>query len=325
MNNTRPSFTARPRARHVATLLTLAIAGMTSVGWAWSVTTRADERRFPHQAHARLFPVCETCHEGIATTDSASHFPPASSCAQCHDGTRLKRTRWDGPGVRPSNLVFSHGAHQQQTSRESPTPTCATCHGVGDTTMFMAVQRATPESCQQCHAHRGVEHLARENACSRCHAPLTLATRLSDSSVAALPIPAWHRAPDMRSTHAPQEAGDALQCSTCHARESCARCHPNAAEVSRAAALGTDPRVARALRGLTPEYFIPPSHARSDWASAHGDSAKRNAASCASCHARPGCLTCHIGRGAARQIGRLSRPDRDGAPGVRLRIIPLDA
>lgn len=324
MNDTRDCTAPRGPARRLSILLVLALVGMTSVGWGWSVTTRADEQRFPHQAHARLFPSCETCHEGIASTDSTSHFPSVASCAECHDGTRLKRVGWDGPRVRPSNLVFSHGSHQQQAAKQTPAPTCRACHGVGDTATFMAVQRATPASCQGCHAHQTTEHLARENTCSRCHVPLTRATGLSDSAVAALPVPAWHNGPAFLSKHAPRNKGDALQCSTCHARESCARCHPNAAEVSRAAAVGPDPRVARARHGQAPEYFTPPSHARSEWTATHGDSAKGRPGSCASCHAQPSCVTCHIGRGAARQIGRLSRPDADGAQGVQLLVMPLD-
>ena len=324
MNPTRPRLRFRRSARGLALLLVLAIVSVTSVGWAWGVATRADSSPFPHQAHARLFPVCETCHEAIASPDSSRHFPSAVSCAECHDGTRLKRVPWNGRRAHPSNLAFAHGSHQQREWKETPAPTCRTCHAVGDTATFMAVDRATPASCQQCHAHRAPDHLARENTCSQCHVPLTRATGLSDSTVAALPVPAWHDTPGFLSEHSPRAAGDKLQCATCHARESCARCHPNATEVSRTAAVASDARVARALRGVAPEYFTPPSHGRSDWASSHGDSAKGRLATCASCHAQPSCATCHIGRGAARQIARLSRPDPDGARGVRLRITPVD-
>lgn len=309
------------RAAFLVLGVTLALA---SARWSWGAERRADESRFPHEKHARLFPTCETCHEGVASGDSARRFPSSTSCAECHDGGRYKRVAWEGARVRPTNLRFDHRVHALKAAKDSAVTSCRTCHGTGDTATFMAVSRAMPSTCQSCHAHAAPDHLARTTACSTCHVPLTRAVALSDSVVAALPQPQWHRTAGVLSEHAPLDGGDPLQCSTCHARQSCARCHPNATEVARTAALQPDARVARAVRALRPTYFTPESHEGERWSSTHGDSARLRAASCASCHARPSCTTCHTGRGAAKQIARLPKPDAGGAPGITLQLIPLD-
>jgi hypothetical protein len=188
----------------------------------------------------------------------------------------------------------------------------------------MAVARATPALCLGCHTHKASGHLDDEAPCARCHAPLARATRLSDSAVAAISIPEGHRAPDYLADHGPTTTADAQRCAVCHSRESCARCHPNAREVAQISSLDRDARVARVLRGRSPQYFKPASHEGAQWLVAHGDSAKGARSSCANCHAQPSCRTCHIGGSATRQIAKLAGPDADGASGVRLQVAPLE-
>ncbi len=302
----------------------LIVACAATAGWAWERGARTIERRFPHEKHARLFPACESCHDGIMAGDPATSYPAPVSCAECHDGTRQRRVTWDGPAVAPSNLRFSHAQHDRVAEKETPALTCRTCHATGESTTFMAVARATPERCLGCHTHRATGHLSDDAACARCHAPLSRAARLSDSAVAAIAIPDGHGRPGFLEEHAPASVQDAQRCATCHARESCARCHPNVREVAQLASLERDARVARVLRGRPPSYFRPASHGEAKWIVAHGDSAARLPTSCANCHARPSCQACHIGRLAAREVGRLAGPDGDGAPGVQLRLAAVD-
>jgi hypothetical protein len=84
------------RALRLAPLMVVASVGLSTAGWAWGraasalprKAARVEEKRFPHQKHARLFPECETCHAGIMAGDTATNHPATSSCADCHDGTR---------------------------------------------------------------------------------------------------------------------------------------------------------------------------------------------------------------------------------------------
>ncbi|MCC6929729.1 MAG: cytochrome c3 family protein [Gemmatimonadaceae bacterium] len=308
----------------LAVVAALAIFVVTSAGWALGGARDVEEKRFPHAKHARLFPECETCHEGVTTGDSATRFPTAVSCEDCHDGTRQKRVDWNGPAVAPSNLNFSHPNHARAAEKETPVLECRTCHGISGGDTFMAVARATPELCIGCHSHKASGHLADDAPCARCHAPLTRATRLSDSAVAAIPIPEGHNRADFLAQHAPRSPEDGQRCATCHARQSCARCHPNAKETAQVASLESDARVARVLRGRAPRYFKPRSHEAGDYLLSHGDSASQLPASCANCHAQPSCRTCHTARSAAKVLARLAGPDADGAAGVRLQVVPLE-
>lgn len=319
-----PASAVWGRTLRLALVALLALGAATSVGWAWGRTVEADERRFPHEKHARLFPDCETCHAGVMPGDSATTYPDPASCTDCHDGTRQKRVAWNGHAVAPSNLTFTHGGHHREAVDDMPALDCRTCHGLGGKLVFMAVARATPELCLGCHTHKASGHLQDEAPCARCHSPLARATRLSDSAVAAISIPDGHRSPDYLADHAPRTSADAQRCAVCHARESCARCHPNAREVAQISSLDRDARVGRVLRGRSPEYFKPASHDGARWLVAHGDSAKGARSSCANCHARPSCQTCHIGTSASREIAKLAGPDPDGASGVRLLVAPVE-
>ena len=308
----------------LAAVATVAIIALTSAGWALGHARTAQEKRFPHAKHARLFPECETCHEGVMTGDSATRYPAPISCEDCHDGTRQKRVAWNGHAVAPSNLNFSHPKHHREASKDTPALDCRTCHGVGGANTFMSVARATPELCIGCHTHKANGHLTEDPPCLRCHAPLARATRLSDSAVAAISIPEGHNRANFLAEHGPTSPEDAQRCATCHARQSCARCHPNAKETAQIGSLEPDARVARVLRGRAPKYFKPRSHEDSDYLISHGDSAKQQPSSCANCHAQPSCRTCHTARSAAKYIARLAGPDPDGAPGVRLQVAPLE-
>jgi hypothetical protein len=247
----------------LTTILVGVFACATTLGWASSHgPAREDERRFPHEQHARLFPTCETCHEGITTDDPTTRFPSANSCGECHDGARERRVTWEGPRVRPSNLAFSHPAHERAAASEQPPITCHNCHAVQPNATYMAVVRAPVQTCLGCHAHRASSHLGEDTPCAKCHVALTRAARLSDSTVAAIAVPEWHRRASFLDDHGPRTPTDAARCATCHARESCARCHPNTTDVARTAPLERDARVARVVRGVPAKYFTPSSHNR---------------------------------------------------------------
>jgi hypothetical protein len=271
---------------------------------------------FPHAKHARLFPTCAGCHAGIATGDAARTFAPVALCATCHDGTVQPRVRWT-PRTRAGAglLVFSHVAH----AAKAKDATCESCHAVADSGQWMNVGAPAPARCASCHAHDARPHLADDNTCATCHRPLANATALSDARVAALPRPASHTRTDYVSAHGAAARANPASCATCHARESCVRCHVDGARAPLIRALAADSRVARLVAGRAPVYPTPAGHRVADFGLLHATSARADGATCATCHARASCEACHTGSGAQDMLRRLPDAREATAPGVQLR------
>ncbi len=251
---------------------------------------------FPHSRHEGLFPSCLGCHEGIASGAAGSIYPEARACAGCHDGTLIRRVNWSRPTEPPpSNMSFSHPTHFSITGDDSdPQGACSLCHEQPEQSGRMAVGPPQPDACLMCH--EGDSHLAADRDCLQCHVPVSQAGRLSAAAVAAFPKPAWHDSTGFLSSHGPTPEGATATCSVCHARESCTRCHMNGNDVAAIQALPQDPRVAENVAALPPAYPTPPSHHdASDWRRNHGASALQSAATCANCHERSSCATCHAG------------------------------
>jgi hypothetical protein len=301
------------RARLVVVLATLAVATTGFAAW------RADVR-FPHEQHARLFATCEGCHAGIVSGDSATMYPNAEACASCHNGTDEKEIAWRGPTRTATNLRFSHVAHAEKAGRTGEAQDCRACHRDEHALRrtFMSVERAEPAKCIGCHAHEAPEHLAATNACATCHVPLADARTLPDSTLAGFPKPPSHASADFLDVHGKSLGAGTAQCATCHTRESCARCHPNADRLQVITALGSDVRVAKLVSAKAPEYPTPASHRAESWGAEHASAAKRDGASCANCHAQTSCRSCHQGTLGAKSIRELPAPSRGNGPGVQL-------
>lgn len=300
------------RRARVALWLALGLAAATP---AFAQARRAADG-FPHQQHERLFPSCESCHAGVAAGDAATSFPEASACESCHNGTDEQRVSWQRRARAAGMVRFSHPSHFQET--DSAGQACATCHA-GPGGRRMDVREAAPESCLGCHTHRASAHLAEDNRCATCHVPITEARALSRERVARLPQPPSHEKANFATAHDPGAAPAAATCAVCHARESCARCHVNASQLPLIAGLARDARVAAAVSAKPASYPRPWSHRSDAFAWRHGNDARANLASCATCHARSSCTTCHTGEGAAGILGRMPEPEPGGAGGVPLR------
>ncbi|HUX32816.1 MAG TPA: hypothetical protein VMV51_03020 [Gemmatimonadaceae bacterium] len=297
----------------IPALLALATAG-------WAVQQQQRRGTFPHARHAKLFPTCAGCHAGITTGDTARMFPTAEVCAQCHNGTDRKAVAWTAPAWRPTNLKFSHTEHALMSAQSGAPAACAACHAqqAGRDTTWMHVAGANPDACIACHRHQAPAHLAPSADCTTCHQPLTQATALPASTIAGFPKPASHNAPDFLATHGPANGAQLAQCATCHARESCARCHPNAGQLPAVQALAPDERVAALVRDVQPVYFTPASHRAAGWAEGHGKDAGANPQTCASCHTQTSCRTCHTGSLGSAVIAKLAEAKPGRAPGVVL-------
>jgi hypothetical protein len=298
------------RAHRFLFVLTL---GLSSTAGSRAALTQRPSTIFPHEKHGRVFPVCEGCHAGIVSGDASAVYPGFAECQRCHDGLRVTQVDWRAPAPRVSILRFSHSEHRAATGRAGDSTTCLTCHTDRDPPRRDEVGGPSPERCVSCHAHRAPRHLAPTAACRTCHVPITAQPRLSAERVSRLPQPPWHDAAGFASDHGRVSGTAAASCAVCHARESCERCHANAASVPLIAGLARDARHATLVAGRAAVYRAPASHRGGDWRAAHGADARRSTESCANCHTQPSCTACHAGGSGTARVAILSLP----GPGVR--------
>lgn len=288
---------------------------------------RAVRETFPHEKHANLFPICTACHVGVLEP-GASTFPAAAACAACHDGTVQRRVEWTPRvGERPSNLRFTHAAHQRAAAAKNVADSamirnCGTCHVEGAGAR-MNVRPPVIAQCLDCHGLNASHVDLPSEVCATCHLRLTDARTLTREDIAEFPKPTWHETPEFRlgghgalarrEGERTSPAAVAGNCATCHARNLCLTCHVNAPEVAVIAALGLDDR--------SPDYTIqqpvPATHSAAGFVRRHGRDAQRSDANCVTCHAQESCTTCHIG-GPPRAVLALHPAGPGRAVGARL-------
>jgi len=288
-----------------------------------AATANRNQDRFNHAKHAKLFPLCSTCHEGVLQTGSAM-FPVARDCVSCHDGTIQPRVEFTPPSaMTPSNLRFTHEVHGREALRANPSDStirtrCQACHAE-PAAPRMEVRHTVVGNCLTCHK-LPAEHLAvPDSSCTTCHLPLARATQLARADVARFPKPPSHDAPGFElAGHgrlaAPAHVGGVSgSCATCHAREFCITCHVNAPEVAAIQALEPDAR-STAIAARLP---TPASHREPEFATAHARAASAKGATCASCHTRQSCAACHQAP-APRQVAALPAAGPGRGPGAAI-------
>jgi len=294
---------------------------------------RPVERPFEHLAHVNHGVACVRCHTQVAqsTAQSPLDLPNAKICADCHqsahEGEGLRECsschgnahNRHAVAEAKAHLRFSHATHQGPALGK-----CVTCHGGvlgGDGPL-----RPTMASCLGCHEHQaqwaerscmpchqdlederarpqshvvhGPDFIARHgmaagsssDLCSSCHRDSECA-QCHGLNVPALPNVLHFdqpSRPDMHprgfaSRHALEARVDPATCLSCHRDESaCRDCH--------------------ARRGVLEASLSRGSPHPAGWVSAgagsnrHGEEARRNPVSCASCHGGAGealCVGCH--------------------------------
>jgi hypothetical protein len=280
------------------------------------VIARQAAPRFLHAQHEKLFPQCAGCHQGIPSGNLATSFPDTAVCGECHNNRDQKKVAWKAPTRSASNLRFTHVDHLTLT--DAAGASCTACHATPDA-KWMHVDRATPAQCLSCHTHRASAHLAADNRCATCHVPLTQAKALSAARIGAFPKPASHEQRDFAQRHNVTAEAAQAQCLICHARESCARCHVNATQITGRYGLVADARVATLLAGKPASYTVPATHRTSAFLESHGSIAREFAQTCANCHARASCQACHTGKTAADVIAQLPVAEKSGAQGVQIK------
>lgn len=315
----RRGLTSR-RSRMAAASLVLGVVllAVVTVPAPAQVYGRPTVEAFPHKRHGRLFPTCTGCHAGATTGDTLAVMPPPSLCAECHDGIIKPRVPYVGAPTRHDFLRFVHKDHA--TRVDAPGRYCQTCHAVAPGADWMDVRRAPPEICQSCHATIATGHLSADSRCAKCHLAAAASKTLTAAHLSSLPKPPSHNVDRYLLKHNPDKDTDVSMCAICHTRESCARCHVNAADVKAITSLLPDARVAAMLRGKGATYLTPDDHRADSWSSSHGRTASSNTRRCGACHAQPSCTVCHTGTIGMSVIRRL--PDGlTSLPGVQL-VIP---
>lgn len=202
--------------------------------------------------------------------------------------------------VAKAQRAFPHERHERLF------PLCESCHA-GIPTGDAATSMPTESSCQQCHngtdaktvtwrrpptrsqgllrfSHAG--H-AREvdstgKACTTCHG----ASGQPRMNVQRAQPPTCLGCHTHRATN---HLADDNRCSTCHV------------PLTAAVALSAE-RVAKLPK--------PPSHERTDFASAHQPGTPLASTSCATCHARESCARCHVNAATQPLIASLGRDAR---------------
>ena len=256
--------------RHVGALLVIAALGAAALAIAaWGVdvvaaralplathASRPTDDRFQHAKHARLFPLCSTCHAGV-TEAGQPVWPNPSGCASCHDGVIQQRVNWQPrtASLPTRNLRFTHEAHARAATAKNPADSalsrnCSACHNERGAPR-MAVTRAVVNECVTCHGLTAPHVDVPSEACATCHVPVTAARNLTRADIEKFPKPRSHEAADFviaghgkaakgSSTSGPLAV--AASCATCHAQNFCITCHVNAPESPVIRALAMDDR-----------------------------------------------------------------------------------
>jgi hypothetical protein len=198
-------------------------------------------------------------------------------CATCHvtlaEATGLTRSEVAAFPVPASHAVdgFSLGGHGSVAS----VPMAG-----GGTTVAA--------SCATCHA---------QNFCVNCHVnarevPAIQALELDDRSLAHradFMAPPSHAATNFLASHGPDARRNTPTCAACHSQPSCLACHvaPAPKQVRELALPGPG----RAIGARTTRH-APSSHT-AEFTEGHGGEASATPRTCATCHVRDDCLSCH--------------------------------
>jgi len=291
---------------------------------------KTPERAFEHRAHVTQGIACVRCHQRVARSgmDDPPDLPSTDSCRECHSTPHDERaceschgradTREHASQAK-AHLAFAHRDHQGVAPGN-----CARCHQAiehsdGPLTPPMATclgchehrEQWAERSCLPCHRNLEDEHTrpsshlvhgesflhrhgmaapGSRELCSQCHQESECAA-CHGVNVPALPS-TWHFDEPARADmhpagfaarHALEARIDPALCTTCHREEKlCRDCHRE-----------------RGLLEVSPERGSPHP---ADWVSPergrnrHGEEARRNPVSCASCHGGAGeslCVGCH--------------------------------
>jgi hypothetical protein len=242
------------------------------------------ELTFSHEKHAGAQKLkCESCHEGMpeATTATANHLPGMTTCTSCHTEKKISTNCETCHKNFTSLIPADHRTgefrkdHAKRTRLGDENVSCAVCHA--------------DQFCQDCHTGDELRSFGstRDLMTDPSHW-----TSVKDSPK-PLRVQRTHSL-NYKYSHGIDVKSRFLDCSTCHdAQTFCAECH-------------------EAGGNITQMKFKPASHMKAGFVTIgrgsggglHGEMARRDIESCASCHDvhgnDPVCLTCHTENGSVR-------------------------
>ncbi len=312
-----------------ALLVALGVVACATAATVLGTSTPGDEILFPHARHKKASVDCITCHESVydAKTLAGDFLPKEATCLECHkqwkaDGQCNRchlDVRYAGPWPkREPRLKLDHAAHIERVKEDctrchsrlsephEPAPLsdghagCLKCHGHADQyadarcdnchvdlssyplrpvsevshqgdflRRHANVAKASSKSCAVCHD---------QNFCLDCHArtaSVPIETKLADR-----PDRQFIHRQDFLGRHSVEARADPAQCQRCHSVSTCETCHENSRVSANVSSTNPHP----------PGWTLPGSP------QFHGDAARRNIQSCASCHDQgdaSNCVSCH--------------------------------
>lgn len=231
---------------------------------------------FNHKMHIEEQKVeCETCHKNMDKTDfaMAANLPDMATCSTCHNNVRTNNEcetcHKNVANLRPvsHSLASFKKEHGQMTRLRTMDAQCQSCHS----TNF----------CEQCHDGDNLTKLNPKESIG-----LISPRTAGNNGALALKGQMVHDI-NFRFTHGIEARGKAMDCQTCHRdQQFCSDCHQNGS-----AALGGAKPISHDQPGFT-------TLGVGSGGGVHATLAKRDIASCASCHDAEGddptCTTCHI-------------------------------
>lgn len=261
-----------------------------------------DEDGFLAEGHGRLAgagtAACETCHVRDRCTSCHVNPEPVGALAQLPPAPETMElptfeARYPTPASHEEEgWLTDHGspASVESCSTCHTRQSCTACHAderpdvvarLADATRIAAPGVATEREPPESHAspffstEHGTAASARPGACTSCHTESTCT-----ECHAAETGSGFHPA-NYIAQHASQAYGRRLECSSCHdVAVFCRSCHE---------------QLGMGSRGRLDEGF---HDGQPGWLLRHGQAARQELESCASCHDQRDCLQCHSERGA---------------------------
>ena len=290
--------------------------------FAFSAFAQNGKAVFKHAEHKEDL-TCASCHEGIVSDKGIfKMYPPQTLCGKCHEGIGeqgyvIVPPKPGGPaeyGKAKRTVNFLHSDHKdvmddcelchqdidkkphaagshkicgQCHEADIKNMLCAKCHremafaGLNKLTSYTHAANFLKEhsdyatrsvrTCTQCHT---------EAYCNDCHSRKSGRLKPSVKYPEAVRANFIHRG-DYLTKHRIEARTDQTGCIKCHARKDCQACHD---------------RYKVSARSDTLHYGHPKGWLSKGSKDFHGDEARRNIISCASCHENNGpgnCISCH--------------------------------
>ena len=261
---------------------------------------------------------CRACH-AIDRADPTKAASPPAACAACHPGY-VRDQPVGRVMLTPPPLKFDHAAHAQTA--------CTRCHDVAKVDLATTQQLPTMASCLSCHKDG-----AEPRRCADCHLAQLgglIQTRFVHGDLVPHHDGLGDAHGRGFATHHQQEARQVgATCTACHDQSECVACHQgvvrplefhpgnyvlthsvdarrgtpdcSACHRSESFCVACHERAGVGTRGDTQFNASDPARAfhPAGWASKgpgpnrHAVEARKNVASCSSCHREETCLTCH--------------------------------